>query len=440
MFLLSEHPALADLGERLRELAGDAAYAAGRDYFKKGLVRHGAVAGSTAFASVSGSTEYRVSIAFAGEVKVTCSCPAHRRSKYCKHVVAVFEALLQQPGAFAVTSPAVEVAVPARAKRSRKAGGKEEAQGEQRSAGLETLDRLLEELAAGGLMSLGPEKADLIAGTGELVRALKLRRLGNIVAALPRQSDPGAFARLVCDLYVTRAAVGAHLEGRVALDPTLAEELLGKVWRDGDLTPVSGPSLMEVGFERVADPEFRVETSYLVDIGSGELYVEKQITPVKLGSAPKSSYRHRIVVEEAGLYPGPAPRRIKLVRGRRAVLSSADVAAVVAGAVRRVAQLRALLAARLASPFGAAELPVLVRPSVLVTQGSLAGLVDEAGSFLRVSWPAEWSKELAGVLPESGEYALFGLLSLDGAGPELRCLSVLSPDLRWGRGPVFPDK
>src|SRR5207248_8448384 len=83
------HPALADLGARLRELAGDAAYRAGHDYLRKGLVQQGAVAATTAYATVRGSTDYRVSVAFAAEPKVACTCPAHRRSKYCKHVVAV---------------------------------------------------------------------------------------------------------------------------------------------------------------------------------------------------------------------------------------------------------------------------------------------------------------------------------------------------------------
>ena len=38
-----------------------------------------------------------------------------------------------------------------------------------------------------------------------------------------------------------------------------------------------------------------------------------------------------------------------------------------------------------------------------------------------------------------GTYVLFGLLTLDAAGPRLRCLSVVSPALRWGRGPVYPE-
>ena len=38
------HPPLTGLGTRLRELAGDAAYKAGREYLRKGRVQDGAVA------------------------------------------------------------------------------------------------------------------------------------------------------------------------------------------------------------------------------------------------------------------------------------------------------------------------------------------------------------------------------------------------------------
>src|ERR671936_1945659 len=98
------HPGLADLAGRLRGLAGDAAYQAGRDYLRKGLVKHGAVAATTAYATVTGSTDYRVSVAFGGEPRVACTCPAHRRRKFCKHVVAVCLALLERPGDFAAAA------------------------------------------------------------------------------------------------------------------------------------------------------------------------------------------------------------------------------------------------------------------------------------------------------------------------------------------------
>src|SRR5919202_6566596 len=104
------HPTLVNLGSRLRDLAGDSSYQAGRDYLRKGLVRQGAVAGTTAYATVSGSTDYRVSVAFADEPKVTCTCPAHRRSKFCKHVVAVCSPPLERPSDFSAAEALPEPA------------------------------------------------------------------------------------------------------------------------------------------------------------------------------------------------------------------------------------------------------------------------------------------------------------------------------------------
>src|SRR5207249_2946426 len=105
----------------------------------------------------------------------------------------------------------------------------------QRQAGLATLDRLLSELADGGLAGLGRDKRALLAQAGELVRSLKLRRLGSLLLqfqrlAAERHPDQAAFARLLGELWLTRATVGAHLDGRVQLDPRLAEDLLGKTW------------------------------------------------------------------------------------------------------------------------------------------------------------------------------------------------------------------
>src|SRR5690348_18509800 len=108
-FDYKEHPPLVGLLERLRDLAGDASYKAGRDYLKKGAVQSGTVAGgTTAHAVVVGSTGYRVSVGFAGEPKVTCTCPAHRRNKHCKHVVALCVALAERPEEFTLTEAAPE--------------------------------------------------------------------------------------------------------------------------------------------------------------------------------------------------------------------------------------------------------------------------------------------------------------------------------------------
>ncbi len=440
----SRYPSLADLGARLRELAGDASYKAGRDYLRKGLVRSPTVAGTTAFATVTGSADYRVSVGFATALKPSCTCPAFRRSPFCKHVVALCAALLERPREFAIAEPLPEQPKPLRAKKDRKAD--ERTEGVGRGAGLETVDRLLAALAAEGLVGLGPDKLTLFANAGELVRARKLRRLGNQILTLQRAAespgtaelDPGSFARLLVELHLTRQATGAQLEGRIALAPQAAEDLLGKTWRESELEPVTGLDLVEVAATAVYDGEFRIETGYLVDLPTGTIYAEKAITPMKLRTPPRPRYRTRLLVDEAGLYPGAAPRRIRLGRARQVPLTVDDTRRLVRSAVSSAEDVRARLVGDLENPFGSTERPVLFRPSALVVDGVHVGALDRHGDFIALSWPATWSVDLPSLLPSDEPYAVVAQLDLTGSGLLLRCLSVVGA-LGWERGPFYPD-
>jgi hypothetical protein len=503
------HPVLAGLGPRLRELAGDSSYAAGLTYFRKGVVKHGAVAGTTAYATVTGSTDYRVTVAFGEEpLRVTCTCPAYRRNKHCKHVVAVCVTLLQRPESFAVgQAPPQEVQAP-KARRvtrrmgagastgekagAKKAGAKTGARakavapetGTLRAAGLETVDRLLADLTDGGLLGLGAEKLTLLAGAAELVRGLKLRRLGNLLMSLQRRAqamngasgasganrarsgpgrpaggdgqalDAGTFARLLADIYLTRRATATYLAGEEedgrpdespgprgpgAVDPQAAEDLLGKTWRDEELEPVGGLELIELASRHQDDGEFRVETSYLADVATGDLFLETQISPTRLAGKPKPGHRFRLLVEDGALYPGPPPRRLKLRRLRRSPLRQEDVERLLARAPASVGELRRRLVERLASPFGEAAVPVLFRPAALVAAGERLGATDAAGELIPLVWPSGWRETLPPLLPPPGDFVLFGLLRLEAGGPVLECRAVAGAGLRWLEGPVFPE-
>ena len=479
------HPPLSDLGERLRELAGDAAYKAGRDYLRKGRVQDGTVAETAAYATVKGSTEYRVSVAFPGveTTKVTCTCPAHRRNKYCKHVVAVCTALVEQPTSFSVVHALPEPPAPKKVaprKRGTAAAAKTDP-AEMRAAGLSVLDRLLAELAGGGLTQLGPEKAALIEQCAELVRALKLRRLGNLLMQLQRlvaatQAFAGpagagwasssalaaatpyaqfaqanaasaqataeahaasAFPRLLLDLYICRAMTGAHLEGTVAMDPRLAEDLVGKTWRAEELEPITCLELVQIGRTIDNDGEFVIDTSYLADLASHEIYGERQITPMKLRThSTKAQHRVRLMVEEGGLYPGLAPRRIRLGRFTRAPLRDADVDRVLDRTTDDLSEIQRRLVERAAVPFGQPEVAVLFRPAVLLGPpegfkrpgyfpGNPAGAVDAAGRFVELDWDPLRIAGAETALPEGEEYAIFGLATQTDDGIRLRCLSII---------------
>jgi hypothetical protein len=434
------HPPLTQLGDRLRELAGDAAYRAGRDYLRKGSVHDAAVAETSAFATVKGSTDYRVTVHFPSvdATRVSCTCPAHRRRKHCKHVVAVCAALLEQPASFSVldtlTGPPPTVPKAPRAARGKSGPKTQPAQ--LRTAGLDVLDRLLVELADGGVVQFGPDKAALIEQCAELVRALKLRRLGNLLMQLqravanPRTLDGSTFARLLLDLYLCRAATGAMLDGRVVHDGRLAEDLLGKTWRAEELEPISNLELVQVAASREDDGEFVIETSLLVDLGSLEIYAERQITPVRLRAKPKSRHRLRLLVEAAGLYPGLAPRRIRIDRYARAPLRSEDIDRLVDGALTDLFEVQRRLVERAAVPFGNPEVAVLFRPTVLLAPATgqserQLGAVDNGGRFIAVELPSSTADNVRPALSTGDPVALFGLVSSGANGLVLRCLSVL---------------
>jgi hypothetical protein len=441
------HAGLIELGPRLRELAGDAAYRAGRVYLQSGQVKQAAVAGTTAYATVTGSTDYRISVAFGEEVKVTCTCPAHRRSRYCKHVVAVCTALLERPGDFAEVepAPAPEPTKAAPRPRAAKRAPKGPSAAELRAAGLETVDRVVTELADGGLMSLGPEKAQLIASAAELVKALKLRRLGNLLMALQRAAaapgrngiDERHFASLLMDLELTRQASAAQLEGRASMDPQVAEELIGKTWRDEELEPVAGLELLELATLQRSDGGFRIHSVYLADLHRAALYVERQIVPMKLAFKPPARHRGRLMVDQSGLYPGLSPRRIKLHRTRSEPLSIAQVETLIAAAPDRVAMVRAAVREHLQSPFGDHEPATLFRPSRLVQKEGITTALDLDGEAVRVRWSESLRSAVAPWLSGSEPGALFGLMELDRGELNLHCVAVVGTGLPWPLGPVF---
>ncbi|HEX5414860.1 MAG TPA: hypothetical protein VFZ25_04280, partial [Chloroflexota bacterium] len=317
---------------------------------------------------------------------------------------------------------------------------------EARGAGLETVDRLLDALAADGLVGLGQDKLALFAAAGELVRARKLRRLGNRVLALQRAAesargaelDPASFARLLSDLQLTRQVTGAHLEGRISLDAALAEDLLGKTWREADLEAVSGLELLELAAERTDDGEFVVETGYLIDLPTGAFYAEKLIQPRRFASRPRTRQRCRILVDDGRVYPDVPPRRLRLSRFRRAPLLPDDVARLLAHATEEIATLRAALVERLSAPLAPREIPVLFRPAALLSQDDGFGALDRAENFLALDLPPAWLKDLPSLLEPGVAYALFGLLRLADDGPRLRGRAIVG-ELSGNQGPIYPD-
>ena len=239
------------------------------------------------------------------------------------------------------------------------------------------LDRLL---TGAGRRRAGPARtgeggADrAVRGAGARPEAAAARQPADAAPARRRRSAGArqcAFARLLLDLYLVGPRPGHSSKAR-----SRSTHGWPKTWSARPGGPRSWSRSAASNWCRSAathenDGEFVVETSYLVDLGSLEIYVERQITPARLRSAaPKVQHRVRLVVEEAGLYPGLPPRRIRLGRFQRAPLElerrrsrrrrghgrpvrgPATAGGAGAGAVRRAGGGGAVPAGRAARPAG----------------------------------------------------------------------------------------
>lgn len=440
-------PSLLQLIERLRELSGDAAHRAGRDYLRGTSLTQGAISGSTASAVVIGRTEYKVTISFEADPVPSCTCPANRRNRYCKHVVAICLALVEKPDLFSIVERVLPPPQPKRTRRPRGEGSARSRQAalraEQQAAGLAMIDRLLDELAGGGLAALGREGSALLSGAAETVAALKLRRLGRLLTHLQRMAgddpDPERFAEILQEIWIVRRALASQADGSATLEPWLTEELLGKTWRDKDLERVSGLNLLPLADTQSDDGDFRVEASHFIDLSSGAMVCERVISPLAIRASRKTPRRHRLQVEDAGLYPGVSPRRIKFFDARSAATREEDISRVLSLADDAIPQVHGRLIERMAEPFAEPEVSVLFTPQALLTRSRDAGAVDRDRRFLSITLPESWRRDLPGLLPPAGRYALFGTLSLRDTGPRLHVQSVVGT-LAWDRGPVYPDR
>jgi hypothetical protein len=424
---------------------------AGSDYVRDGAIRDASVSPKQLLATVTGRTDYKVTVSWSpsGEVKTGCTCPAHRRQGICKHAIAVIDAFLNQPGQFNEIADEETPTGAQPAKRKRDGTAKQRAaalRSEQQRTALHLVDRVLEELAAGGISALGEEQRALLSNAAETVRGMKLRRLGNLMVELinlvsrPAGGDPDQerFAALLIELGYMRQIVGAHFDGSASLDQDQIDRLLGKVWRAADLPQRTGLDLVAVAEERIDDGEFRIDSTYLADLGSGDLFVERAITPVGLRAAARPSRRLRMRAETAGVYPDTSPPRIRLDSVETGTLSADDMAKVVALAASSLETIGGRLVETLSAPAGETESLVLFRPAALIRIDDGIAALDEARRQIRLALPDNWSGSLWPLLPvDLSRIAFVGYAGIDRSGPRLRCLSCVG-DLRWPNGPVFP--
>jgi hypothetical protein len=407
-------------------------FANGEPYFRQGKVTdtwqtetslHALVAGS-------GSKPYQVSITLQeGNLVPHCTCPAHRRRPYCKHVAALLVTWARVPEGFVMGQAAADLRPQSQVRRARQPKADTR---QVQAEGLDKVEELLVELATYGLLSLSEAQVTRVNDLAHTIESHKLRRLARLVGQLgatlqtslkaQQQLDEAAYAELLNDtwltLQATRRALPALARGTSvkdpAADPQLLDELVGKVWRDGDLERRAGERLVEMAYESVTlSTGFIMDTSFLLSLGSGTLYTEKLIVPAKLKKQPrKPSYTGRLE-GTLGIYPGPGPRRVKLLdMAPEAPLSDADWQQAASYAGRSVAELFRHFQAVVADPLAAPEAYALFAPVCIFVDGPAVHLLDDTGQAIPLleGWRA------LGTLTRRPVAAIFGRLAVvDGA-------------------------
>ncbi len=407
-------------------------YRNGESYFKQNKVTDTWQTEDSLHALVAGSGDkpYQVSVRLDGVTLVPrCTCPAHRRRPFCKHVAATLIAWARVPERFTLREAATAPSVESRPRRAPKP------KSDARQVQLEGLDKvevLLVELATYGLLAPTEAHATRVNDLAHAVESHKLRRLARLVGRLggmleaavknARSLDETAYAELLADAWLTLQATRRALTDPSA-DPTSLEDLVGKTWREGDLERRERVRLVELSYETVTlDTGFIVDTSYLLALDDGALYTEKQIVPAQLKKQPrKASYNGRLE-GSIGLYPGAAPRRIKLLAVSEAPLTAHDWQQALIYAERSTANLFRQFQAVAADPLALPEACAFFAPARCWVDGGEVYLMDAEGQAIALA--EGW--RIQSVLTRRPIAALFGRMAVEEGVLRLTPLSLVT--------------
>jgi hypothetical protein len=402
----------------VKDVCLPADYRKGEKYFQQNKVTNSWQTEDSLHASVSGSGKrpYQVHITDRGqELKSKCTCPAYRRHPFCKHVAAVLIAWTRVPERFVMGQDIVLTEPQSRVRRARKTKvDRRQIQAE----GLSKIEDLLVELASYGLLSLTSSQVARVNDLAHTAESHKLRRMARQVALLgkmletalvsqnqtePDKFDENAYAKLLSDAWLTVQATRRALEDPEA-DPTLLDELIGKTWRNKDLEKHEKARLLELAYETVeSDIGFIIDTSYLICLNDGALYTEKQIVPKFKKKARKPSYTD-LLSGTIGLYPGPEPRRVKLIQVNPSPINETDWQRSLTHAERSVEALFKHFQAVTANPLIPPAACTFFAPAQIFVDGNEIHLLDE--SERAISMVEGW--RMTGYLMRYSIAGLFG--------------------------------
>ncbi len=418
-------------------------YTKGLAYYKDGAVGGAWRTTATLHASVKGSARqpYEASAGPRedGSYWGRCNCPAARRQGICKHAAALLVAWAEKPEMFALRAEP-EAAPQGGPKLESEAKRVRTPKVDRRlllAEGLGKAEALLVELASRGLLSTTQQQVTMVGSLAETLEAHRLRRLFRQVAEIQRaaglaqvkdrQFDERGWARLLCDTWFVLSATRKALEKEEEADRSDLEELVGKTWLEKDLRRVENLSILELAYETAVLPSgFRVETSFLLDMDEGTLYTEKQITPLRLKDAPrKRSYSLPLCVAVAGIYPGFAPLRVKLIQAEEMPPARETWDRAAGFAEASAAALRQRLSQATASLVAPQEAYSLFRPASIQVDGDSLHLLDGEGKAIPIAGGQAGRWGLRGALARGPVAAVLCRVSFAEGGMEAEPLSVI---------------
>jgi len=232
--------------------------------------------------------------------------------------------------------------------------------------------------------------------SAENLASLKTRRLQQRIRNLVRLIEASRenplseqdYTRAFLDLWVTARAIEEHFAERRPLPEEQLEEMLGRTWRDKDFAIRENLRLMELAYENIElATGFRLDISTLIDLDSGELLREMKIAPLHTGGREAQAFKPRrpapFLATRVGVYPGYAPKRIKIYDAQPLGEPRNTLTAQALQHAHTEWQplLERYLQQRL-DPFAPREMPCLARYHAIAWQDGQAWLADTQGRLV----------------------------------------------------------
>ncbi len=385
----------------------------------------------------SGSKNYTIILEFDEKVKPKCNCPAARRTPFCKHVAAVLIGWAKDSNGFIVSDSVPELAK-ATSKKARVKKGKKETE-ELIARGLESLETLITELGLSGLSTITESRVEQVQDLAENLRTYKLRRLSTLLTRFARELNTlltdkenfslATYANLLSDIVITAKGVQAIQQGKLK-DPKYMEELVGKTWSERQLTPRDDLQLVEVFFEfKQTVDEFKLFTSYFIELASGDILTEKLIVPKMIKKDPNAEKRSyaglKLTVSEGFQYPGYSPCRVKLKLFKENSVTPEDIEAIGTNAQGDFTQ--AVEAFRIFKKdfFAPSAYYTLLKPEGFYASDRGLSVFDPAGKAFKLLLTDRSSLNLEQVLETSPVSAVFGKIHAVNGSIKIEPLSVI---------------